>query len=80
MWAWIIQAIVPTLADDALKALASFVTDELTKRNLVQQGEAQQAAAETAKSATTTAAMAQAEADAPTSKDAAMKRLEGGNG
>lgn len=76
---WLLKTFIPGLADDALKALAAFVQDEMTKRALVQQGQDQQAATETAKTATTEAAMAQAEADAPTTKDAAMKRLGDGS-
>jgi hypothetical protein len=79
MLAWLIQALVPALADDALKALFGFISSEMSKRNLIKEGQAQQAAAETAQSAKTEAAMAQAIQDAPTSKGAALKRLEDGN-
>lgn len=42
MLAWLLSTIVPALADSALKALFSFVSSELEKRNLIAQGKAQQ--------------------------------------
>lgn len=50
MFAAILSALLPALADSVVKALFDLLTNEMQKRNLVAQGMAIQAAAETATS------------------------------
>lgn len=78
MWAWVLKFVLPGLEDEALKAVADFVNNLIRERELIKQGMSAQAAKETATAEKTQAAMAQAAADAPKSKDAALGRLEGG--
>lgn len=78
MFATIITAVLKALGDSVLTALSDFIQAEMHDRGLIKQGQASQAAAETAKSEHTEAAMAEAEASAPKTKDEALKRLEDG--
>jgi hypothetical protein len=71
--------IVSAIVDGVLKAAIGWLTAILEKRQLVKQGQTQQAAAETAKSEQTEASIAQAEADAPATNTAVLDRLKGGN-
>lgn len=70
-------SIISLVLDSVLKAAFGYMTQVMEKRGLIQQGQAQQAAAETAKSEATEASMAQAQADAPQTKDAVLDRLKG---
>ena len=58
----LLTAILPSLGDSLIKGLFGLLTTEMNKRNLLAQGMAQQAAAETAKTAVTIAQEAKAEA------------------
>lgn len=67
-----------TLVDSVVKAAFSYFASVMEKRGLIQQGQAQQAAAETATSQATQARMGQAIADAPQTKEAILNRLRDG--
>ena len=72
--------VIGSLLDSIVKAAFSYFAGVMEKRGLIQQGQAQQAAKETASAEATEAAMGQAIADAPTTKNAALDRLKAGNG
>lgn len=73
-----IAFILKWLGDEALGAIMGLIQSELEKRNLIAQGQAQQAAKETASSEAVQADIAAAEANAPKTPDAALDRLRGG--
>lgn len=70
--------IISAIVNGALTAVFGFLSSIMEKRGLVRQGQQQQAAAETATAEKTQAAIAQAVADAPQTKDAALQRLRDG--
>jgi hypothetical protein len=73
-----IGTILSALFDSVLSAVVDYLKAMQERRGLIKQGQAQQAAAETAESAKTQAAMAKAEAESPKTPDAALERLRDG--
>lgn len=71
--------LLKALSDSLISSLFEFLKAEMHDRGLIAQGQAQQAAAETAHEARTEASMAQAISDAPKSKGDALARLEAGS-
>lgn len=72
-------SIISAIVNGALRAVFGWISSIMEKRGLVRQGQQQQAAAETAKAEEAQAGMAQAIADAPQTKDAALERLKEGS-
>ena len=71
--------IISAIIDGVLSAAISWLQGIAEKRQLVKTGQAQQAAAgKPAQAAKAETAMAQAEADAPKTPDAALQRLKDG--
>lgn len=79
MIAGILKLVLPGLEDAALKAIFGFIGQLLENRNLIAQGATQQALADAAKEVKVQQAMAQAAANAPVSKSAALDRLKDGS-
>lgn len=79
MLAGILKLILPSLEGAALKALFAFIGGLLEKQNLITQGATAQALGEAVKEVAVQKAMAQAAANAPTSKTDAMERLKDGS-
>lgn len=73
------SALLGTLIDSVVKAAFNYFASAMEKRGLIQQGQAQQAAKETASAEATQAAIAKAEANAPQTKDAVLDALRTGN-
>lgn len=71
-------ALLGTLIDSVVKAAFNYFAAAMEKRGLIQQGQASQAAAEVASAEATQANIAQAEANAPQTKDAVLQRLRSG--
>ncbi len=71
--------ILSAIVDGLLKYAFQYLTSVMERRGLIAQGMATQAAKETASSAVTEAAISQAVADSPKTKDAALERLKGGS-
>jgi hypothetical protein len=78
MWASLISALLGSLTDSLLKGLFGLVSAEIAKRQNIAQGQAQQAAAETAQSASTEAKIAAAEASSPNSIAGAVQQAKEG--
>lgn len=74
----LLTAAIKALSDSFIQAIFGLIQQEMHDRGLIQQGQAQQAAKETATAEATEASMAQAIADSPKTKADALKRLEGG--
>ena len=68
-----------SLIDSVVKAAFGYFAGVMDKRGLIQQGQANQAAATTAATEVTQARMGQAVADSPKTPDQALARLENGN-
>jgi hypothetical protein len=78
MFASIVSTILGSLTDAILKGLFGLIQTEITRRENIAQGVAQQAASETAQSAKTETAIAQAEATGPSNAAEAVKRAQEG--
>jgi hypothetical protein len=78
MFASIISSILGSLTDALLTKIFGLIQTEITRRQNIAQGQAIQAATETAQSAATEHAIAQAEAQGPSSAAEAIERAKGG--
>ena len=74
-----ISSLISGAIDGIVTAIFGWINSIMEKRGLIQQGQAQQAAATTANTATVQARIANAEAQAPQTKDAALDRLRAGD-